>query len=207
MAFFASRIAPEMAQRLGRKLLVGIVGCSSGEEAWSLAAALTVQDVPYAIEAFDANQEALNQAQKPYPLKKFDEIALGVKVNKFPKSCVNYFTKHTVWPKRGVYVSPSLKRLATFTKLNVQHNPIPAGRYDAVFMTNVLYHYKPEEQVELFANVMPGLTHKGLFTVGCYKGDLTAAGHLANHFPITPMTGTGRWDGTFFTVKDEGAKR
>lgn len=165
IAQFSRDFAPAIAQQMGGLLLVAQVGCSSGQETWSMAASLEVANVPFRIEGFDYNRTAVRKAAEPYPVSGLDSLARMQKESAYPEACLGFFTVRAAlstdeWSGATVTPTDSLRQKATLKNRDVIHKPLTAERYGAVVVNNVLYHLpRPDRDAmmwSLVASVRPG---------------------------------------------------
>lgn len=200
LAYFSEIVAPDLQVAMGGVLRVANVGCSSGEETWSLASALSVAGVNYEIEAFDANPDALQQADMPYLLsaqhlqythnlrRRSDRDSTPA----FADACLDYFD-----PISPVHILPAaeLRRRVTFKKLNILHEPLEAAEYGAVVVNNVLYHYGRMDGFTMIKNMVHGLRPGGMFLYDGAPGAESALNinHLKRVEPDGPYAELHRW--------------
>lgn len=132
---------------------------SSGEEAWSMAIALTEADASLAarttILATDINVVQLDAGERArYPAARV--AALG-------ERRARWFVEV---PPSSVEVAPALRSRCIFRRLNLVEAPWPfQQQIDVVFLRNVLYYFSPETQVAVIERVHQVLSPRGwLFT-------------------------------------------
>lgn len=151
---FATGYAPELAED-GRELRVAQIGCSTGEETWSMAAMLTHRQIPFRIVAGDISTPALEQAKKPYEMS----------THEFERQTRNYEYCRRYFNVTGCAVKPhaKLSKSVSFRTHNALTTPLESGEYDAVVMNNVLWHYPWETRNVMLANALRGLKEGGYF--------------------------------------------
>ncbi|MBX3009982.1 MAG: hypothetical protein KF832_00700 [Caldilineaceae bacterium] len=151
----AHEILPALIQqrRANRCLRFWSAGCSTGEEAYSLAILLSqllpdLADWQITILATDINPRALQRAAAgSYSDWSFRDVAPGFRER--------YFTKTT----NGRFaLVPEIKRLVTFAYLNLAEDHDPTlpdniGAMDMIFCRNVFLYFAPE----VIARVLPKL--------------------------------------------------
>jgi chemotaxis protein methyltransferase CheR len=151
--------AEAAAGRRPRRLRAWSAGCSTGEEAYSLAMLLGSCLPPAAgwsveVLATDLSERALERAREGvWPLAKADDIPAG---------------HLETWMRRGVRgregsmaASPALRRLIRFERANLNDERLAvAGPFDLVLCRNVLIYFRPDRRrlvVErLLARLAPG---------------------------------------------------
>lgn len=142
---FRLQIIPELLQNknISRPLKIWSAGCSSGEEPYTLAMILlenfpwlTINDV--SILATDISPGAIKKAlQGSYTQWSFRTID--------QKLIDKYFTKvDNHWN-----ISPEIKRMVTFSYLNLATDPYPSSitnteNVDIIFCRNVLMYFSPQ---------------------------------------------------------------
>jgi chemotaxis protein methyltransferase CheR len=145
-------LQPMVANRAAqRRVRIWSAGCSTGEEAYSLAMTV-VESFPelrtwdVKILATDLDSDVLAKAQRGvYTADRVRSIG--------PQRLSRFFVE-----KRGregpcYEVSPELTALITFKQLNLMH-PLPMkGPLDAIFCRNVVIYFDKDTQRELFARV------------------------------------------------------
>ncbi len=151
------------SKKTGSTLDIWSVGCSTGEEAYSLAmlASETIDylksDLFLAIFATDISQSALSVARE-------GRYALS-KINKLPKSFrTKYFTKANA---DEVEVISKLKQRICFAQGNVQlpeHSPQLS--MDVIFCQNVFVYFRRERQHIVLDNLVENLKPGGLLMIG-----------------------------------------
>jgi chemotaxis protein methyltransferase CheR len=156
-----------------RRLRIWSAGCSSGEEAYSLA--MTVAEaIPdlrswdIRILATDLDSDVLARAQRGvYPADRIRTLA--------PQRRARFFIEQR--GRDGPYyeVTPELAALITFRQLNLMH-PLPMkGPLDAIFCRNVVIYFDKDTQRELFARI----------TRLQRPGDLLFLGHSESLFKVS----------------------
>jgi chemotaxis protein methyltransferase CheR len=156
-----------------RRLRIWSAGCSSGEEAYSLA--MTVAEaIPdlrswdIRILATDLDSDVLARAQRGvYPADRIRTLA--------PQRRARFFIEQA--GRDGPYyeVTPELAALITFRQLNLMH-PLPMkGPLDAIFCRNVVIYFDKDTQRELFARI----------TRLQRPGDLLFLGHSESLFKVS----------------------
>jgi len=148
------------AQPLERPLRIWIAGCSTGEEAYSIAmiARETINalrpDVKLQIFASDVDQKAVAIARDGlYPAS----IADGVS----PERLKRFFSRE----KDGYRVSTELRGLVVFTVQDVLVDP-PFSRLDLVSCRNLLIYLGPEAQAKVMGVFHFALRQDGILLLG-----------------------------------------
>jgi chemotaxis protein methyltransferase CheR len=161
----ADVLGPVVRANGARRLRIWSAGCSSGEEAYSIA--FTVLDgVPdiaawdVRILASDIDTDMLAHATRGVYL---EERVAGVP----PALRARYFM-----PGRGaseglVRVRPEVRRLVTFRRINLRDEPWPIRvAFDAIFCRNVLIYFDRALQQEVVGRLVEHLTLGGHLFLG-----------------------------------------
>jgi len=122
-----------------RRLRIWSAGCATGEEPYSIAILLTrmipdLKDWNITILAMDINPRFLTKAQKGlYSEWSFRDAPAWTK---------NYFNK----TKHGFEIIPDIKKMVTFSYLNLAEDPYPSllnntSAMDIIFCRNVLMYF------------------------------------------------------------------
>ena len=148
------------------------VGCSTGEEAYTLAMVLDAalsQVLPqrrFGVTATDVSQPALAVArQAAYPLNRLDEI---------PQS----YREHAVEPLSAEQfsISERLRKRVGFACVNLLHaSRAPLRRLDLIYCQNVLIYFARERRGELLDGLARLLRPNGLLVLG--PGEVTGWSH------------------------------
>lgn len=168
------KIIPEMLRnhQAGRPLRIWIAGCSTGEEAYSLAILFRekLQSVAPAITlqifASDVDPEAVEVGREGlYPV--------NIEANISPERLARYFRKE----KQGYRVSPELRAAVVFTVQDVLSDP-PFSRLDLISCRNLLIYLRPEAQLKAISVFHFALNPGGLLLLGSAE----TVGNADSHF-------------------------
>jgi chemotaxis protein methyltransferase CheR len=160
---FEKRVLPELHTKKfwkdPRTLRVWSAGCSTGEEPYSIAItiadALSFSDTwKLEILATDVSRNALKRAD------------LGIYAGRSvasvsPKQLETHFTK----VKEGHQVKPRLKKMVTFTHMNLA-SAVYVGRMDLIFCMNVLIYFSEERRRALVQRFFDSLEPGGYLFLG-----------------------------------------
>ncbi len=160
---FEKRVLPELHTKKfwkdPRTLRVWSAGCSTGEEPYSIAItisdALTFADTwKLEILATDVSRNALKRAENGiYSGRSLASVS--------PKQLETHFTK----VKEGYQVKPRLKKLVTFTHMNLA-SAVYVGRMDLIFCMNVLIYFSEERRRALVQRFYDSLEPGGYLFLG-----------------------------------------
>lgn len=134
-----------------RRVRIWSAGCSTGEEAYSLAMTV-IEALPdlrrwdVKILATDLDSDVLERAQRGiYAAERVR--ALG------PQRLSRFFVERRAREGLCYEVTPELTALITFKQLNLMHHLPMKGPLDAIFCRNVVIYFDKDTQRELFARV------------------------------------------------------
>ena len=155
-------LLPELHRRkpLGEPLRIWSAGCSTGEEAYSLAItaldALPLANRPIEVWATDLSEAALELARAGvYAGRALAQVA--------PETLDRHFVPHG----NGYQVNPRVRALVRFEQRNLLE-PLPAqvALTDIVFCQNVLIYFKPATSLELLRHLFEQLPTGALLFLG-----------------------------------------
>jgi chemotaxis protein methyltransferase CheR len=134
-----------------RRVRIWSAGCSTGEEAYSLAMTV-IEALPdlrrwdVKILATDLDSDVLERAQRG--VYAADRVrALG------PQRLSRFFVERRAREELCYEVTPELTALITFKQLNLMHHLPMKGPLNAIFCRNVVIYFDKDTQRELFARV------------------------------------------------------
>jgi len=163
-AAMAERVIPRIWEWPARRLRVWSAGCSSGEEAYSVAALLhrhaAQRGVTTALSRVDilgtdvhaASLEAA--AAGAYPESAFEEVPAEIRAAYFSGGEPPY------------RVSPELRRLVRFESHDLLREPAPADGLALILCRNVLIYFDRESQERLFEQFFQALAPGGFLVLG-----------------------------------------
>jgi chemotaxis protein methyltransferase CheR len=142
-----------------RTLRIWSAGCSTGEEAYSIA--ITVADtLPFSdawqieILATDISRDALQHAERGvYSGRSLASVT--------PQQLENHFKK----VGNGWQIKPRMRKMITFAPMNLARS-VYVGRMDCIFCMNVLMYFSEERRNELLQRFYDTLEPGGLFFLG-----------------------------------------
>ena len=155
--------------RADRPFRVWVAGCSSGEEAWSLAMLMREaidadgRNIRLQILASDIDPDAIAAARAGlYP----PSIANDVSAERLAR----FFKAE----ERGYRIRDDLRAQAVFTVQNLLSDP-PFARIDLVSCRNVLIYLGPEAQAKIISHFEFALVARGILLLGTSEtgGDIT----------------------------------
>ena len=156
------QIIPEIlkSKTKGQEIRIWVAGCSSGEEAYSIAMCLMESlgkkrgALPVRIFATDVSESCIDKARRGvYDKTRIDDIA--------PKRLKRFFTK----TGNSYKVSKLLREMCVFSKQNVFSDP-PFSNLDLISCRNMLIYLQPILQKKVFHNFHYGLRPAGVLLLG-----------------------------------------
>src|SRR5215831_17797777 len=137
-----------------------VLGCSTGEEAYSIAIAFLefagdrAEHIPIQIFATDLNNEAIEKARAGiYPQSMTNDVA--------PERLRRFFVKHD----GGYQISKPIRDMCVFARQNVLTDP-PFSRIDLVSCRNLLIYLEPILQKKIIPALHYALKPSGILLLG-----------------------------------------
>jgi two-component system CheB/CheR fusion protein len=172
----ANNILPEFLDKKPNNytVRVWIPGCSSGEEAYSIAIILqeyiaaSDKNMNIQIFATDVDEYAIERARSgQYPETVIDELG--------EEYCQRYFIKNDSYYR----VKKSLRELVIFATQNLIQDP-PFSKLDIICCRNLLIYFSPELQRNIFPIFHYSLNEGGIL----FLGPSETTGQSNNYFEI-----------------------
>ena len=163
-------VKAHVAELLGRNpspktLNLWSVGCSTGEEPYSLAmqthaqlAELRREDVYFGVTASDISLPTLSRARAGvYGERRMHNVSTAWKQKYF----------EPVPGRKELQVTAELKRHIAFVQINIMElDRAPIGDMDVIFCQNVLIYFRRFRKRDILANLAVRLTPGGLLVLG-----------------------------------------
>lgn len=131
---------------------------SVGAEAYSIAMLLDDANIKYEIIGTDINTEVIKKANIGlYPLKWMDKIPQELKV----KYCLKGKGSHEGW----FLVDRKLVKNITFKNANLIEVQKDIGKFDIIFLRNVLIYFNDETKETIIQNVIENLKPEGYLII------------------------------------------
>jgi len=155
-------VIPDLVDNLpaNQALRIWVVGCSTGEEAYSLAIILrdaimaSRRDIKLQVFASDIDVQAIAVAREGlYSLSIKDEIS------------ADRLARYFVQEEGGYRITPGLRGAVVFTVQDVLTDP-PLSRMDLVSCRNLLIYFKPEAQAKVIGMFHFALCENGVLLLG-----------------------------------------
>ena len=155
--FLRRILLPSLASRQASnpRIRFWSAGCSTGEEAYSLAMCIkesisASHNIDVKILATDLDSAVLDQASKGiYSHEKLKNI--------LPQYHKKWFLKGNSLNAGFVQIKPELQKLIIFRQLNLMHDWPMKGPFDGIFCRNVIIYFdKPTQKllIDRFANIL-----------------------------------------------------
>jgi len=163
--------AGERAKATTAPMRIWSSGCSTGEEAWSIAMVMREAGAAAEILATDIDSEVLGVARAA--------VYSAERCESMPQARVRRHFLRGVGANEGLLsVRPELRAMVRFAQFNLQAPTWPVGeRFDAIFCRNVVIYFEREAQLRLAARFAAMLAPGGLLLVG--HSESFPAGHAA----------------------------
>jgi chemotaxis protein methyltransferase CheR len=148
----------------GRDFQVWCCGCSSGEEAYSIAITLAETFAslrpPVSVLATDVDTQVLRKAEEGvYPMERVERLG--------PERARRFFLRGTGVQAGQARVRPELRALVSFRPFNLLTSACPSSRpFDAIFCRNVMIYFDRVTQAVILRGFAPLLRANGLLFVG-----------------------------------------
>lgn len=148
------------ALRPGKKFRVWSAAASTGEEPYSIA--MTLDDkcpVQWELECSDVNNTVLESARNGiYP---------SARIQNIPHEYLRRYCRKGVGPQEGfVRVSQELRNNVNFFNLNLHYDFPDIGKFDLVFLRNVLIYFENETKSKVLERIAKVLNPNGVLFVG-----------------------------------------
>lgn len=155
------RIAPDFLQHR-EPLRVWSAACSTGEEAYSIAMVLAERlgnTVDWEVFGTDINHAVIETARAGhYRMDRLDMMP--------GEYLRNYCLRGTGRYNGTLLVERALRRRVSFERMNLAA-PIPdIGKFDVIFLRNMLIYFRPEKKREIVRRVCRNLNPEGWLIIG-----------------------------------------
>ncbi|MCP4126297.1 MAG: protein-glutamate O-methyltransferase CheR [Gammaproteobacteria bacterium] len=143
--YFRDHILP---QQTATPFRVWSAACSSGEEVYSLAMVLadTVNSRSWEVMGSDLSQRVLHRAQKGHYLMDRNE---GINNSHLKKYCLKGVRSQA----KTFLICQELKARVKFRQINLKEKLPNIGRFDVIFLRNVLIYFDQETKKEIVHRV------------------------------------------------------
>jgi len=157
-----TRLAQEASKRFAHSpMRVWSAACSSGEEPYSLAMLLLDQRPlqPWEIHASDISSRALERARcGVFPLQRLEHMPAGY----LERFCLRGHGRY----QGRLRVNEEVRSRVQFFQHNLLGPARPSGRFEVIFLRNVLIYFDQASKLRLLSNVLSVLAPGGLLFVG-----------------------------------------
>lgn len=160
------KVIPELIENklLTDTLKVWVIGCATGEEAYSLAILIKEhlinikKDLDVKIFATDIDKEALAKASKGCYPESIEKDVSDARLNTF-------FSKEGI----GYKVRDNIRRMVVFADHDITSQP-PYGKIDLITCRNLLIYFNPTLQKKIFSTIHYCLNKGGYLFLGPSEG-------------------------------------
>ncbi|MBN1622476.1 MAG: protein-glutamate O-methyltransferase CheR [Endomicrobiales bacterium] len=171
------RMIKEKTDNKNKSIYLWSCGCSSGEEAYSIAIllreALKDTQIRARIIATDIDEVSLKKAEAGI----YDSHSLCDVSNDY---ILKYFHNINAKDKQLYEIDKSLRPMITFQRHNFLSENPPGDNFDAIFCRNVIIYFKPNVKDGVINLFHSSLVHHGWLMVG--KAEMLFIKHLKEKF-------------------------
>ena len=154
---FAKEVAPALARaRAGRPLRLWSAGCSTGQEAYSLAIAAMEAGAAVQIHGVDLSARAIDKARAG--LYTAFEIQRGLSAN----TMLRWFEQ----TDDGWQAAPELRQAVRFERANLMDEPSDTGQFDVIFCRHVLKDVESGRRGRMLDGLERRLVDDGVLFLG-----------------------------------------
>lgn len=162
----ANKVIPEIADRklIVDVLKVWVIGCATGEEAYSLAILIKEhlieikKDIEVKIFASDIDENAISKASKGcYP----ESIKKDISEERLNNFFIKYGNEYKV--------KDNIRKMIIFAKHDIIHHP-PYGRIDLISCRNLMIYFNSTLQQKIFETINYCLNRNGYLFLGPSEG-------------------------------------
>ncbi|MFD2178740.1 CheR family methyltransferase [Veronia pacifica] len=172
--YIARELAPQWLTRCHQHVRVWSAGCSTGEEAYSIAVVLSSllgDKVDFKITATDLDTQVLETAKEGiYDI----DAARNIPIQWLKKG----FNRGTGSKSELMRVKPELKENITFEQLNLMSEWPHKHKMDVIFFRNVMIYFNRSIQQQLLKRLCGQLRPGGILFIGHSE----SMGEMAEHF-------------------------
>lgn len=169
-------ILPTLAERRrdNRRLRIWCAGCSTGQEAYSLAMQFAEQGARWDgwnidILGTDISKKAIEAARDGL-FSQF-EVQRGLSVTQM--------LRHFDETPRGWQIHSGMRAATRFIRHNVLDAPPAGGRFDLILCRNVLLYFSPQTREQAFARLQDALSPDGFLMLGAGETVIGQTGRFA----------------------------
>jgi len=161
-AFLETEVLPAWKAEGKKHIRVWSAACSTGEEPYSIAMALSAQMPEASVEilASDLSMKVLERATSGiWPIERAAQIPLHYR---------KAFMLRGTGPQDGKMAArPELSALIRFARINLSHDSYPlAGRFDLIFCRNVLIYFDAPSKRRVIDRLLDRLDPRGYLFLG-----------------------------------------
>lgn len=160
-----SKLALKRERGWQQPLRIWSAGCSSGDEAYTLAMVLTETSRQYPglkfeIVATDISPSVLKTAKKAiYSHNKVEPVPLALRKR--------YLLKSAKKEKNLIRIAPEIRQKVRFGEFNLLKDKFSFSKpYDMIFCRNVMIYFSQEDRISLIQRFTQSLVKKGYLFVG-----------------------------------------
>lgn len=164
-----------------RRFRVWSAACSSGEEAWSLAMVLadacgTRNPATWEVLGSDISQRVLAKARAGiYPARRIEAV---------PRALLRQYAElDGSGSAATLAIATALRERVRFERINLNERLPSVGRFDLVFLRNMLIYFQGETRTAIVRRLVDVLEPGGWLVVGHSESLKATDARLASHSP------------------------
>jgi len=160
--FLKNQVLP--ARDPKRPFRVWSAACSTGEEPYSIAMVLADQlglakPINWEIVASDISQRVVDRA--------IAGVYADHRLDGIPASYVkSYCSKIKEKDETKLEIQPALRDRLRFKRINLNENLPEIGKFDVIFLRNMLIYFQPESKIEIARRIIKTLVPGGWLLIG-----------------------------------------
>ena len=160
---FQKKLLPELKEkcRANKKLNIWSLGCSTGQEAYSIAIAINRADNMFAdwdINILGSDLSSLSISKAQHGNYNTFEIQTGLNA----ATILKYFTyQNEQWQ-----INENIRKMIEFRRYNVLEEAIVKSKFEVVFCRNVLRYFAPEHQDDILRRISLNQPQGGYLYLG-----------------------------------------
>jgi chemotaxis protein methyltransferase CheR len=160
--YLKSEVIPNREK--GRPFRVWSAACSSGEEPYSIGMVLAdligmSKPSAWEITASDISQRIVDKAKLGvYANQRLDGIP--------PHYLKKYFAKVQIQGEDKIEISDLIKERVRYQRLNLNENLPELGKFDVIFLRNMLIYFQTESKIDIARRVIKTLQPGGWLFIG-----------------------------------------
>lgn len=164
--YLKASLLPELmrARQADKKIRIWSAGCSSGEEAYSIA--MIVREVIHDLNTWDVRILATDLDSNMLATGEAGVYDVDRVTGVSPDRTKRFFFRGKGRQAGKVKAVPDIQSIISFKKLNLMESWPMQGKFDIIFCRNVVIYFDKETQTRLFGRFADALQSDGQLFVG-----------------------------------------